>query len=177
MLSPDPIHPRQVPRAKNLNYQIIRLSGKDIAQTSRLANLAMSQHNGVFTEEEMQEKFSPQKYERAFNNPLGFFFGAFEQENLLGFCGGGFLKNLNAEGAIITEIFIDPVCQKRGIGRDLLQVLEPFLFAKKDRIWIEAVRDILDFYLKMGYKVKENVPHLNKRLVFVEKLRPPVRIS
>jgi GNAT superfamily N-acetyltransferase len=160
-------------KGKPFKYQIVRLTTKDIAQTSYISNLAMSIHKNVFTEQEMLEKFSPQKYQRAFNNPLALFYGAFEQEKMQGFCGGGFLKNPNAEGAILTELFVHPDYQRQGIGRELLRVFEPFLFEKKDRIWIEAVSAELEFYLKMGYKVKENVPHLNPNIVFIEKQKPP----
>ncbi len=153
-------------------FRIVRLTGKDTEQTSHVANTAILQHDAVFTEEEKKEKLSPQKYARAFKNPLGFFYGAFEGERLVGFCGGGFLKNPNAGGALITEVFVLPEYQRRGIGRDLLAVLEPLLLAQKDRIWVEAVRAELAFYLKMGYTVKENVPHFNPHIVVVEKRRP-----
>ncbi len=152
-------------------FQIARLKAKDTKQTSHVANTAILQHDTVFTKEEKKEKFSPQKYARAFSNPLGFFYGAFEGERLVGFCGGGFLKNSNAEGALITEVFVLPAYQRRGIARDLLTVLEPLLFKKKDRIWVEAVREELAFYLKMGYTVKENVPPLNPHTIIVEKRR------
>ncbi len=153
-------------------FRISRLTGTDIEQTSRIANTAILQHNNVFTEEERAEKLSRQKYTRAFKNPLALFYGAFEGDRLVGFCGGVFLKNPNAGGAFLTELFILPEYQRRGIGRDLLAVLEPLLFEKKDRIWIEAVHDELGFYLKMGYLVKAGVAHFNPQIVFVEKLRP-----
>jgi GNAT superfamily N-acetyltransferase len=159
-------------KGKTFKYQIVRLTMKDIAQTSYISNLDMSMHKNVFTEQEMLERFSPQKYQRAFNNPLAIFYGAFEQGKLVGFCGGGFLKNPNAEGALLTELFVHPDYQRQGIGRELLKVFEPLLFEKKDRIWIEAVRAELEFYLKMGYKIKENVPHLNPQIVFIEKQKP-----
>ncbi len=153
-------------------FRIERLTGKDTEQTSHVANTAILQHDAVFTEEEKKEKLSPQKYARAFKNPLGIFYGAFEGEQLVGFCGGGFLKNPNAEGALLTELFVLPNYQRRGIGRDLLAVLEPLLFEKKDRIWIEAVREELGFYLKMGYTIKEKILHFNPNVIVIEKLRP-----
>jgi ribosomal protein S18 acetylase RimI-like enzyme len=155
----------------HMPIKIQRLEDKDADETSRIANEGMREYADLFSQKEQREneqKFSPEKYRRAFHNPCGFFIGAFDGEELVGFVGGGFMPDPKAAGAYMSEVFVDSNYKGRGIARLLVITLEEHLFAKKDYIFGEALPGIIEFHRSGGYII--NKPeHPDKRFVFITK--------
>jgi|SRR5271157_2167379 len=130
-----------------------------------------------FYEEEWQEfvvKLTPERYVRRFRNPFTFFIGGFKGSELIGFGGGGFLKNPNAAAAILSELYVLPKYQGIGLSRPLYQAMEQEAFRKKARIWIESFLWDIDYHVHFGYKVIDSITHLDRKLVFMEKARPDI---
>lgn len=59
--------------------------------------------------------------------------------------------------ACLYKIFVDPAYQKKGLGRKVMEALEKDDYYKNaKRIEVPASLTAVDFYLKLGYKYKNN---------------------
>ena len=79
----------------------------------------------------------------------------------------------SATESILLTIFVLPECQRKGIGKQIIQTLEQDdYFLRANRIEIPASITAVEFYRKMGYEYKNGIKELDDEQVYrLEKFR------
>mgnify|MGYP001668327436 CR=1 FL=1 len=90
------------------------------------------------------------------------FYVAVEDGKIVG-CAGIGLNTQNTEVSELHKLFIDPEYQGRGIGKNILSVLEKDEYAlNSKKITGTSSITAVDFYEKMGYGYKEGTKTLDE---------------
>lgn len=91
-----------------------------------------------------------------------------EEDNKIIATGGvGYYKG-NREIAFIINIYVLPEYQNKGYGRIMISTLENDEISKDAKmIRIESSITALSFYLKLGYKYKDNKKELNEKMLYI----------
>lgn len=137
------------------------MSANDIPELISLARMTWSHtYSNIISQEQidfmLNRFYSQDVLLEQMSNNSHYFFGVREEGVLLGYCHAF----LYLDGVKLSKLYVNPLKQSKGCGRELLLHLEAF--AQKQKIpWIELNVNRHNpaqfFYLKMGYEVVKEV--------------------
>ncbi len=96
----------------------------------------------------------------------GEFYVAVDNNEIVGFIAAGIVPD-NKEKAYINELWIKPLYQRRGVGKELVNTIEKFYQKKKIkiiRLVAKKKAEAFKFYKKMEYQEYKEMVFMEKRL-------------
>lgn len=141
--------------------EIAGLNKANISEIISLAEITWQHtYSSIISQEQidfmLNRFYSPSVIEEQMDNPTHFFFGAKEGDSLLGYC-HSFLQE---ESIKLSKLYVNPLKQSIGCGRQLLQHLEEFsrsMNIQQIELNVNRYNPAKDFYLKMGFKIVSEV--------------------
>jgi ribosomal protein S18 acetylase RimI-like enzyme len=127
----------------------------DLYQINNIYNQSLKAFYEIYSEEEkLFYKDSSYKDEGLFKNKNRKIFCYKDGKNVLGFTT---LHQKNTDVMLVNSLYVDPICQNQGIGKELLRAVEVFSFDKEMVLvametHVKADWAIL-FYEKNGYEI------------------------